>query len=146
MRCLIPQVDENKDTDDNDVDLNDVDPVVEEEPIAFFRDINDPQLHRRQKCIQQLTEKIDQLSSSSIAHYILPIIEHFSFYEDEKFRNISNVTLVTIAKLMTKLTWNQFQAIFNRYLANMASNALKPTENVKKEKLRDSVRLVKSFD
>ncbi|GMF62420.1 unnamed protein product [[Candida] boidinii] len=49
MKCLIPQVDENKDIDDNDVDLNDVDPVVEEEPIAFFRDINDPQLHRRQK-------------------------------------------------------------------------------------------------
>lgn len=144
MKCLLPQVDENKDADDNDVDLDDVDAVVEEEPISFFRDINDPQLHRRQKCIQQLTERIDQLSSTSIAHYILPIIEHYAFYEDDKFRNISNVTLVTIAKLMTKLTWNQFQAIFNRYLANMASNALKPTENVKKEKLRDSVRLVVS--
>ncbi|ODV82769.1 hypothetical protein CANARDRAFT_10220 [[Candida] arabinofermentans NRRL YB-2248] len=109
-----------------------------DEEANFFKNINHPQLHRRQRAIRRLPEFGSQLTVGSISHWILPMIEHYAYWTDEKLRNIANETGVTIAKLMTHVTWNQFRAIFSRYISIM--NQAKAKE--RNEQLRDAVSLV----
>lgn len=104
-----------------------------DEEADFFINISHVQLHRRQRAIKRLSEHADKVSSSNLAHYLLPIIERYAYYEDEKFRNISNETIATIQHLMTYVTFKQYQAIFRRYLGGLKEE---------KGHLRDSVSLI----
>ncbi|CEP24480.1 unnamed protein product [Cyberlindnera jadinii] len=99
----------------------------------FFMNINHIQLHRRQRAIKRLGQVASEISGSNIAYYILPMIEHYAFVSDEKFRNISNETILTIEKLISCVTYKQFMAVFKRYMAGLKEGS---------ETLRDSVNLI----
>lgn len=104
-----------------------------DEEADFFINITHVQLHRRQRAIKRLSDNADKVLGSNIAHYLLPIIERYAYYEDEKFRNISNETIIAIQQLMTYVTFKQYQAIFRRYLGSLKDE---------KRSLRDSVSLI----
>lgn len=104
-----------------------------DEEANFFTNIGHIQLHRRQRAIKRLGDHASNISSSSISHYLLPLIERYAFYQDEKLRNISNETVTTIESLMRHVTYKQYQAIFRRYLAGLKDDS---------DNLRDSVSLI----
>lgn len=105
-----------------------------DEEANFFANINHIQLHRRQRAIKRLRDYRFKLSDNSISHYILPIIEHYAFCTDEKLRNIANETVDTISDLAKCMNWNQFRALFRRYVANLRKS--------KPEELRDHVAVI----
>ncbi|CAK7916121.1 U3 small nucleolar RNA-associated protein 20 [[Candida] anglica] len=105
-----------------------------DEEANFFHNVNHIQLHRRQRAIKRLREYRNQLSDGSISHYILPIIEHYALCTDEKLRNIANETVDTISFLARCISWNQFKALFRRYVSNLKKS--------KPESLRDHVALI----
>ncbi|KAG7842237.1 hypothetical protein KL942_000975 [Ogataea angusta] len=109
-----------------------------DEEANFFRNIMHPQVHRRQRAVRRLGETAQQLADSSIAHYLLPMIERFAFWDDEKYRNLANDTVATVAKLAAYVSWNQYRAILSRYVATMTGALQKE----KHEELRDSVQVV----
>jgi len=104
-----------------------------DEEANFFINIGHIQLHRRQRAIKRLSDFASNISSSNISHYLLPMIERYAFYEDEKLRNISNETVSTIQHLMKYVTFKQYQAIFKRYLSGVKDGS---------DHLRDSVSLI----
>ncbi|TID28922.1 hypothetical protein CANINC_002190 [Pichia inconspicua] len=110
----------------------------EDEESDFFEDIIHLQTYRRQKALRGLSKIADKISSNSIAHYILPIIEHYAFWTDEKYRNVANETINTVKIIAQSVSWNQYKAILNRYVGIM--NNAKAKEQT--EKLRDSVLLI----
>jgi U3 small nucleolar RNA-associated protein 20 len=110
----------------------------EDEESDFFEDIIHLQTFRRQRSIRGISKIASSLSSNSIAHYILPIIEHYAFWTDEKYRNVANETISSIRKLCQYISWNQFRAILTRYIGIM--NTSKAKEQT--EKLRDSILLI----
>lgn len=105
-----------------------------DEEANFFNNVNHIQLHRRQRAIKRVAEYRNKLSENSISHYILPIIEHYSFCLDEKLRNITNETIDTIGALARCMSWNQYKALLRRYISGM--------KNSKEELLKDNVNLV----
>lgn len=105
-----------------------------DEEANFFNNVNHIQLHRRQRAIKRVAEYRNKLSENSISHYILPIIEHYSFCLDEKLRNITNETVDTISALARCISWNQFKALLRRYITGM--------KNSKEDLLKDNVNLV----
>ena len=88
-----------------------------DEEANFFRNINHIQIHRRQRAIMRIRDYREQLTSSSIAHYILPMIEYYSVTDDERMRNVSNESIKTISLLARRLSWTQFRAVLSRYLS-----------------------------
>ncbi|VEU19452.1 DEKNAAC100236 [Brettanomyces naardenensis] len=124
-------------------DLSDMKVLQHEgdEETNFFKNIVHLQLHRRQRAIRRLNDFADQLSSSSIAHYLLPVIENYAFWTDDRYRNLANETVNTMGKLASHLTWHQFRATFSRYLNIMNTARVKEQP----ERLRDSVILVVEF-
>ncbi|KAH3679500.1 hypothetical protein WICMUC_000945 [Wickerhamomyces mucosus] len=104
-----------------------------DEEANFFLNINHIQLHRRQRAIKRLAEFSSTISGSNIAHYLLPMIEHYAFVSDEKLRNISNETNDAIEKLIGYVSYKQFMAIYKRYLSGLKEGS---------ETIRDSVRLM----
>ncbi|KAH3683281.1 hypothetical protein WICPIJ_005750 [Wickerhamomyces pijperi] len=104
-----------------------------DEEANFFNNINHIQLYRRQEAVTKLGQLASQINGASVAHYILPMIEHYAYVEDEKFRNIGNDTIAAIEKLIGRVTYKQYMAIFKRYLSG-----LKETSAT----IRDSVKLV----
>lgn len=107
----------------------------------FFENIIHLQVTRRQKAVRDLPKICDQLSSQSVAHYILPMIEHYAFWTEERFRNLSNETINTVQTVSTRLTWHQFRAIFFRYLSMMKGAIIREEQ----EKLRDTILLIVSY-
>lgn len=98
----------------------------------FFLNVNHIQIHRRQRAIKRLGQTASQISGSNIAHYVLPMIEHYAYVTDEKFRNIANETVLTIEELISCVSYRQFIAIFKRYMSGLKEGS---------ETLRDSVSL-----
>ncbi|QLG71875.1 hypothetical protein HG535_0C02250 [Zygotorulaspora mrakii] len=98
-----------------------------DEEANFFSNVNHIQLHRRLRAIRRLREFGKDLSGNSIAHYLLPIIEHYIFSGEEKYRNIGNEALLTVGALSNYMTWNQYKALFRRYISLLKSK----TDNVK---------------
>lgn len=92
-----------------------------DEEANFFRNINHIQIHRRQRAIMRIRDYREQLTSSSIAHYIMPLIEYYSVTDDEKLRNVSNESIKTISLLARRLSWTQFRAVLSRYLSLLKS-------------------------
>lgn len=104
----------------------------------FFQNVLDLQVGRRQLAISELGETIDGVSSNSIAHYLLPLIEHYVQFTDGKHANLATETLRTITKITAHLTWNQYKAIFARYVRTSQEAFGKKQVT----KLRDTVRVV----
>ncbi len=112
--------------------------VSGEEGTNFFDNIMHLQMYKRQKAIRKLALISNELSSASVAHYLLPIVEHYAFWTEEKFRNLANDTIDLLEPLLTRLTWHQFRAIFLRYLKIMNTAMIKDDP----EKLRDIVLVI----
>lgn len=92
-----------------------------DEEANFFVNVTHVQLHRRLRAVKRLREHASELSDSSIAHYLMPIIEQYVFSDEEKFRNIGNEALLTIGVLSNHLSWNQYKALFRRYISLLKS-------------------------
>ncbi|QPG76911.1 hypothetical protein FOA43_004305 [Brettanomyces nanus] len=107
----------------------------------FFQNIIHLQILKRQKCVRDLIPMAGQLKSTTIAHYILPLLEHYSIYTEDKFRNLAHDSIETVGYLAPHLTWHQFRAIFARYVHIMTLARIRGQP----ERLRDSVRLVVMF-
>lgn len=87
-----------------------------DEEANFFLNVGHIQIHRRQRAIQRLREHAVVLSDNSISHYLIPLIEQYCFESDEKYRNLGNETLITIGILSSYMSWNQYKALFRRYV------------------------------
>ena len=99
-----------------------------DEEANFFTNITHVQVHRRQRAVKRLREYVNQLTDDSVAHYLIPIIEHYVFTEEDKYRNIGNEALLTIGALSAKMSWKQYRALLRRYIGFVKSNSdkLKP--------------------
>ncbi|CCE61523.1 hypothetical protein TPHA_0A04500 [Tetrapisispora phaffii CBS 4417] len=104
-----------------------------DEEANFFNNIYSIQLHRRQRAIRRLKEYGDKLSSASISHYLIPIIEHYVFTKEEKYSSISQESLETIGALSNFINWNQYKALLRRYIAILKH---------KPDNLKESVLLI----
>lgn len=113
----------------------------EDEEADFFDDIIHLQVFRRQKGLRLINKLASKLSPNSISHYILPIIEHYAFWTEEKYRNLANETVASIKHLAQYVSWNQFKAILARYVSIMNTAQAKQQH----EKLRDSILLIVSM-
>lgn len=88
----------------------------------FFYNVVHIQLHRRQRAVRRLSYFADQLQlrDNNIAHYILPIIEHF--VDDKETKGLlSQDTIVSIGSLTRHLSFNQYRAITKRYVSYLVS-------------------------
>ncbi|EPS44052.1 hypothetical protein H072_1959 [Dactylellina haptotyla CBS 200.50] len=92
-----------------------------DEEANFFYNILHIQQHRRGKAIRRLADIVEKttVGSSSLAHYIIPLVEHFIFDQDEGAHNIATDAIKTLAVLATRVEWPQYRALFKRYLVQM---------------------------
>lgn len=104
-----------------------------DEEANFFINIKHIQLHRRQRAIRRLGDYVNELSSGSIAHYLIPILEYYVFSKEEKYRNIANESFTSIGKLAQGTSWNQYRALLRRYISILKT---------KEDLLKESVLLV----
>ncbi|KAF6228293.1 hypothetical protein HO133_008023 [Letharia lupina] len=93
--------------------------VNHDEDASFFGNILHIQQHRRLRALRRLATEARQggLRSVNVAHFFIPLIEHFVFDkgEDEGANNLSAETVVTIGALASSLEWPQFRAMFRRF-------------------------------
>ncbi|CAR25627.1 ZYRO0A04356p [Zygosaccharomyces rouxii] len=99
----------------------------------FFVNVVHIQLHRRLRAVRRLREHGHELSGSSISNYLIPIVEHYVFSKEEKFRNIGNEVLVTIGVLANFLSWSQYKGLLRRYIYFLKSRP---------DNLKESVNLI----
>lgn len=99
--------------------------VSDDEEASFFSNILHIQQHRRLRALRRLAAEArhGHLHSNNIAHFFLPLVEHFVFdkADDESAHNLSSETVTTIGALALSLEWPQFRAIFRRYLSYIES-------------------------
>lgn len=93
--------------------------VNDDEEASFFGNILHIQQHRRLRALRRLATEARQggLRSANVAHFLIPLIEHFVFdkAEDESAHNLSAETVLTIGALASSLEWPQFRAMFRRF-------------------------------
>ena len=104
-----------------------------DEEANFFTNITHIQLHRRQRAVKRLREYSSQLADNSVSHYLIPIIEHYVFTDEDKYRNIGNEALQTIGALSQRMSWKQYRALLRRYISFVKANG---------DKLKQSVLLI----
>ena len=99
--------------------------VNDDEEASFFGNILHIQQHRRLRALRRLATEAKQgvLRSANVAHFFIPLIEHFIFdkAEDENAHNLSAETVVTIGALASSLEWPQFRAMFRRFTSYIQS-------------------------
>ncbi|SCU85141.1 LANO_0C03444g1_1 [Lachancea nothofagi CBS 11611] len=88
-----------------------------DEEANFFTNISHIQLHRRQRAIKRLGENAASLSDNSIAHFLIPMVEHYVHCSDEKYRNLCNESISTMGLLTHYVTWNQYKALMRRFVS-----------------------------
>lgn len=97
----------------------------DDEEASFFNNILHIQQHRRLRALRRLTSDVfrSKLSSTNVAHFMIPLIEHFVFNqaEDESAHNLTAETVTTIGVLCLSLEWSQFRALFRRYVGYIQS-------------------------
>ena len=93
--------------------------VTEDEEASFFGNILHIQQHRRLRALRRLASHGCHLGlrSVNVAHFLIPLIEHFVFNkaEDESAHNVAAETILTIKALEPSLEWSQFRSLFKRY-------------------------------
>ncbi|KAM0796595.1 HEAT repeat protein [Usnea florida] len=109
--------------------------VNDDEDASFFSNILHIQQHRRLRALRRLATEARKggLRSVNVAHFFIPLIEHFVFdrVEDESAHNLSAETVVTIGALASSLEWPQLRAMFRRF-----SGYLKRKPDVEKTVIR----------
>lgn len=94
--------------------------VGDDEEASFFSNILHIQQHRRLRALRRLSAEArqDHLQANSVAHFFLPLIEHFIFdrAEDESAHNLTSETIATVGSLALCLDWPQYRAVFLRYV------------------------------
>lgn len=97
----------------------------DDDEASFFNNILHIQQHRRLRALRRLTSEPcrSQLSSTNVAHFLIPLIEHYVFNrsEDESAHNLTAETVTTIGALCLSLEWTQFRALFRRYIGYIQS-------------------------
>ena len=97
----------------------------DDEEASFFNNILHIQQHRRLRALRRLRSDAcrSKLSSTNVAHFLIPLIEHFVFNqsEDENAHNLTAETVTTIGALCLSLEWSQFRALFRRYVGYIQS-------------------------
>lgn len=101
----------------------------------FFYNISHVQIHRRQRAVRRLGgfASRGQLKDTSIAHYLLPIIEHFVTDTSGEGHNLSTESVSAIGILCRHLSWNQYRAITKRYVGYV---------NNRKEYMKVNIKLI----
>lgn len=100
-------------------EVSDMEPLLvgDDEEANFFNNILHIQQHRRLRALRRLAAMAqkERIQSSNIAHFFLPLIEHFVFDQAEDGHNLASETVVTIGALVEQLSWTQYRALFRRY-------------------------------
>ena len=96
-----------------------------DEEASFFTNILHIQQHRRLRALRRLAVQAGQrqLHSANVAHFFIPLIEHFIFEQtdDEHAHNIMAETIKTIGVLSSSLEWSQYRAMFRRFSSYIQS-------------------------
>ena len=99
--------------------------VSDDEEASFFSNVLHIQQHRRLRALRRLALEARQyhLRSQNIAHFFLPLIEHFVFdaEDSDSAHNLSTETTSTIGVVALSLEWPQFRAIIRRYTSYIHS-------------------------
>ncbi|KAK6340588.1 U3 snoRNP protein [Orbilia brochopaga] len=110
----------------DECELADMKPLLAsgDEEANFFYNILHIQQHRRGRAIRRLADTVKKtpIGSSSLAHYLIPLIEHFIFDQDEGAHNLATDAINTLSVLAANIEWSQYKALFKRYLAQMKEN------------------------
>ncbi|MCJ1396291.1 U3 snoRNP protein [Xylographa bjoerkii] len=92
--------------------------VDDDEEASFFSNILHIQHHRRLRALRRLATEanLGRLRSANIAHFIIPLLEHFIFdkADDESAHNLAAEATNTIGALAKGLEWPQLRALFRR--------------------------------
>lgn len=100
-------------------DVSDMKPLLfgKDEEASFFNNILHIQQHRRLRALRRLATAAEKenIQSSNIAHFFLPLIEHFIFDMAEDGHNLASETVITVGALVQQLSWSQYRAVFRRY-------------------------------
>ncbi|KAL7274098.1 U3 snoRNP protein [Rhizina undulata] len=106
-------------------EVNDMQPLLvgDDEEANFFNNILHIQQHRRVKALRRLaaTAQKGVLRSANVAHFFLPLVEHFVFDQADDAHNLANETIITIGALAEQLSWTQYRALFRRYMGYIKS-------------------------
>ncbi|MCJ1249264.1 U3 snoRNP protein [Trapelia coarctata] len=93
--------------------------VADDEEASFFNNVLHIQHHRRLRALRRLATEgsLGHLGSSNIAHFLVPLLEHFIFdkADDENSHNLAAEATNTIGTLAEGLEWPQLRAIFRRF-------------------------------
>ncbi|KAF8430325.1 armadillo-type protein [Tirmania nivea] len=98
--------------------------VGDDEEANFFNNILHIQQHRRARALRRLASSAQKnhLQSSNIAHFFLPLIEHFIFdQEGGDSHQLAAESIMAVSSLAEQLTWSQFKALFKRYIGYIKS-------------------------
>ena len=99
--------------------------VNEDEEASIFNNILHIQQHRRLRALRRLaTEgRHGHLKSTNIAHFLIPLIEHFIFDkgDDDGAHNLAAEAIMTIGALSEWLEWPQLRAMFRRFTGYIQS-------------------------
>ena len=98
--------------------------VGDDEEANFFNNILHIQQHRRARALRRLATSAEKnrLQSSNIAHFFLPLIEHFIFdQEGGDSHQLAAESITAVSSLAEQLTWSQFKALFKRYIGYIKS-------------------------
>ncbi|MCJ1309669.1 U3 snoRNP protein [Agyrium rufum] len=97
----------------------------DDEEASFFKNVLHIQQHRRLRTLRRLAAMAKEgvLRSNNVAHFIMPLLEHFIFdrAEDENANNLAAEASITIGALSECLEWPQYRAIFRRYYSYLKS-------------------------
>jgi U3 small nucleolar RNA-associated protein 20 len=104
-------------------DLVGLDPPPDEKDSdpSFFSHVLSPAASRQMRALQLLS-KVNhhaELSSRNLAHFFVPLLEHFIFGREEGMddHGVGAQASTTIADVAISLEWPQFRAILSRYIS-----------------------------
>ncbi|MCJ1384324.1 U3 snoRNP protein [Xylographa soralifera] len=99
--------------------------VDDDEEASFFNNVLHIQHHRRLRALRRLANEtnLGRIRSTNIAHFIIPLLEHFIFdkAEDESAHNLAAEATNTIGALAKGLEWPQLRAMFRRVCGYLQS-------------------------
>ena len=99
--------------------------VNDDDEASFFSNVLHIQQHRRLRALRRLADEANKqgLRSMNIAHFLLPLLEHFIFdrADDSGAHNLAAEATITIGALVHGLEWPQIRAVFQRYAGYISS-------------------------
>ncbi|KAH7027311.1 down-regulated in metastasis [Microdochium trichocladiopsis] len=115
-------------------------PDEKESDPSFFSNILKPATARQMRALQFLIQvnHRQELSSRNLAHFFLPLLEHFIFGKEEGSddQGVGAQAGTTIAEIAISLDWPQYRATLRRYISYIQS---------KPEMQKQLVRLLGKF-